>query len=214
MSVRFVGRRNVAKLVATLADGSTVYDDDRVTFRTPERTISIRPPFGIGHAASYDGIEPVPLLAALDRDRRVGAFLVRLGGYAVGIFEGERLVISKVGQRLVHGRHRAGGSSANRFRRRREEQARMLHDDAAEEAVRLLLPELDRLDAVVLGGDRTAVAAALEADPRLAPLRERATLRFLTTPDPRRAVLERLPYEIYAAEVSDSEAGPGAGHET
>src|SRR5712691_11893891 len=39
-------------------------------------------------------------------DRTVGVFLVRLGGYAAGVFSGSppQLTASKVGSRLVHGR--------------------------------------------------------------------------------------------------------------
>jgi peptide subunit release factor 1 (eRF1) len=81
--------------------------------------LSVRPAFGLDHRGEYETIHVAPLLEALAIDRLVGAILVRLGGYAVGVFDGERLVASKVGQRNVHGRHRAGGSSANRFRRRR-----------------------------------------------------------------------------------------------
>lgn len=36
--------------------------------------------------------------------RRIGVLLVRLGGYAAGVFEGRTLVSSKVGSRQVHGR--------------------------------------------------------------------------------------------------------------
>jgi len=52
-----------------------------------------------------------PLFEALAADHVVAALLVRLGGYAVGVFEGERLVASKVGSRFVKGRHKKGGSS-------------------------------------------------------------------------------------------------------
>ena len=57
-----------------------------------------------------------PLLDALGEDHVVAVLLVRLGGFAVGVFEGERLAASKVGSRFVKGRHKKGGSSANRFR--------------------------------------------------------------------------------------------------
>src|SRR6185312_1661299 len=48
--------------------------------------------------------------------------LVRLGGYAAGVFTGAPpgLVASKVGRRLVHGRSAAGGQSQHRFARRRD----------------------------------------------------------------------------------------------
>ena len=111
-----------------------------------------------------------PLLAALAKDYTVGVALVRLGGYAVGVFSGERLLASKVDQRYVQGRHRAGGSSANRFRRRREEQARALLEAAAETAARVLGPRLSSLDAVALGGDRAAIRRMLAARADLAVL--------------------------------------------
>jgi hypothetical protein len=110
----------------------------------------------------------------------------------------------------VHGRHRAGGSSANRFRRRREEQARVALQEAGEVAARILEPERDRLDAVALGGDRTAIRRLLELRPDLAWLEELALERFFAVPEPRRAVLERLPYALYAVAVTEAEP-PGSG---
>ena len=92
---------------------------------------------------------------------------MRLGGYAVGVFEGERLVASKVGSRFVKGRHKKGGSSANRFRRRRDEQERALLDAAAETAARVLEPYRDRIEHVALGGDRAAARRVVERLPWL-----------------------------------------------
>ena len=142
------------------------------------------------------------LVAHAARERRVGVLLVRLGGYAAGVFEGDRLVQSKVDSRLVHGRHKKGGSSARRFERRRGEQARAALDAAADTAARVLggVP----LDAVVLGGDRRAVDL-LRDDPRLAPLFALATARFLgDVPDPRRAVLEATPKRFLATVLRPS----------
>ncbi|MGZ4310122.1 MAG: acVLRF1 family peptidyl-tRNA hydrolase, partial [Gaiellaceae bacterium] len=156
----------------------------------------------------YDRVELGPLLEALDEDHVVAALPVRLGGYAVGVFEGERLVASKVGTRFVKGRHKKGGSSANRFRRRREEQARELVEAAAETALRVLEPYRDRIEFVALGGDRRAVDDVLAAEPRLAWLRERTAPRFFTTRDPRQRELERLPYDLYAAELETTKGAP------
>jgi peptide subunit release factor 1 (eRF1) len=181
-----------------------------VTFELPGETLTVRPAFGLDHTGEYATVHVGPLLDALAHNRLVGAILVRLGGYAVGVFDGDRLVASKVGQRNVHGRHRAGGSSANRFRRRREEQARELVQAAAATALRVLDPYAERLDAVALGGDRTAVRAALDSEARLQPLEAKALGRFFDVPDPRRAVLERLPYQLYAAEVIATASRGGA----
>ncbi len=200
---RFVGRENVRKRLAPLKGepGRTTYAEGEVRIELPAETIVVRPPFGLAHAREYDTVQLAPLFAALDADHVVAALLVRLGGYAVGVFEGERLAASKVGSRFVKGRHKKGGSSANRFRRRREEQARALIGEAAEVAVTVLEPWRGRVEFVALGGDRRAVDEVLAAKPQLGWLAERAIPRFFTLPEPRQRVLERLPYDLYAAEL-------------
>jgi Actinobacteria/chloroflexi VLRF1 release factor len=122
-------------------------------------------------------------------ERTVGVLLVRLGGFAAGVFEGPRLLVSRRGRRPVHGRAAAGGWSQHRFARRREGQARAALDAAAAAAAAVLLPVLERLDAVVTGGDRRAVEAVL-ADARLERLRPLLDARLLDLPDPTRRVLE------------------------
>ena len=126
--------------------------------------------------------------------RTVGVLLVRLGGHAAGVFTGDppALAASKTGSRLVHGRAAAGGWSQHRFARRRENQAAAALRAAADTALAVLGPYAGRLDAVVLGGDRRAMAG-VRADPRLAPLLAGAEDRFLTVPDPRLAVLTDTP---------------------
>jgi hypothetical protein len=201
---RHVGRENVRKRLGALEGrpGQTVYGDGAVRIETANEVLEVRPPFGLAHEGEYGFVCLEPLLEALAQDRVVGALLVRLGGYAVGVFEGERLATSKVGSRFVKGRHKKGGSSSNRFRRRRDEQARALVEEAAEVATRVLEPWRERIQFVALGGDRAAVRETLAARPELAWLEERALPRFFTVRDPRLRELERLPYELYAAEVS------------
>jgi hypothetical protein len=133
-----------------------------------------------------------PLVAHVLVPRRVGVLLVRLGGYAAGVFEGRELVESKVGSRQVHGRSAAGGQSQQRFARRREGQARVALAAAADNAARILMPHAPRLDAVVVGGDRSAVDEVL-SDRRLAPLLTLVTGRLLDVPDPRLKVLQATP---------------------
>jgi peptide subunit release factor 1 (eRF1) len=202
---RFVGRANAAKRLAPLdgIPGRTVYARGEVRLDAQGETLVVRPPFPLRHEAEYDLVRVGPLLDEMTADHLVGVVLVRLGGYAVGVLDGERLVASKVGQRLVHGRHRAGGSSANRFRRRREEQARALLLDAGQTVARVLEPFRDRLEATALGGDRTAVRRMVELRPELDWLDDLALPRFLTVPDPRRAVLDRIAYDVYAVEIEE-----------
>lgn len=156
------------------------------------------PPFPPLRAGESDPL--AALVAHAATERRVGVLLVRLGGYAAGIFDGTELVASKVDSRQVHGRNKAGGWSQQRFARRREGQARQLVEAAAAVAERVLLPGVGTLDAVVLGGDRAAIDATLETA-ALAPLRALAVERFLTVPDPRRAVLEATPETFRAVRI-------------
>jgi peptide subunit release factor 1 (eRF1) len=201
---RYIGRENVRKRLEPLPEGRTTYAQGSVRVETPEETITVRPPFGLAHEGAFDEIVLEPLFEELARDRVVAAVLVRLGGFAVGVFEGERLVASKVGTRFVKGRHKKGGSSSGRFRRRREEQARQLVEAAAETALQVLEPWRERIEFVALGGDRRAVDELLAAEPRLGWLQEKRLERFFTTEDPRQRTLERLPYDLYAAEVDSN----------
>jgi hypothetical protein len=143
------------------------------------------------------------LAAHAAADRTVGVLLVRLGGFAAGVFSGSppRLVNSKTGSRPVHGRSAAGGWSQQRFARRRENQAATALRAAADAAVEVFgRYGPDRLDAVVLGGDKRS-AAGLADDARLEKYLAKATRRFLTVPDPRLAVLRDIPHAFLATRI-------------
>jgi hypothetical protein len=161
------------------------------------------PPFGPLEPSERDGFAPGPLLEHVARERVVGVLLVRLGGHAAGVFAGRRLVESKVGRRNVHGRHKAGGQSQQRFARRREGQARLAMQAAADVAARVLLPHRADLEALVLGGDRRALAAVLE-DPRLRGLAKLGGERVLDVPDPRLDVLRATPERFLATVLRPS----------
>ncbi|HEY6377978.1 MAG TPA: Vms1/Ankzf1 family peptidyl-tRNA hydrolase, partial [Candidatus Dormibacteraeota bacterium] len=55
------------------------------------------PPLDMVRGAPYGG-----LVAHARAERTVGVLLVRLGGFAVGVFSGRRRLASKVGSRPVH----------------------------------------------------------------------------------------------------------------
>jgi hypothetical protein len=181
------------EVVATAADGAVA----RLQVPFPPLTV--------------DPVSPDRGIAAhVLRRRRVGVLLVRLGGHAVGVFDGDRLEVSKVGSRQVHGRSAAGGWSQQRFARRREGQVRVALAAAADLAATLLVPAAATLDAVVLGGDRRSVDTVL-ADARLAPLRPLVVPPLLDVPDPRRAVLDSAPTRFRAVRITlvDPPSGDG-----
>lgn len=140
------------------------------------------------------------LIEHATRERTIAALLIRRGGVAVGVFDGRRLVSSKIETAYVQGRTKAGGWSQQRYARRRENQARQLTQTAAELMVSLVLPQVSRLEAVATGGDRSGVESVL-ADPRLSPLRALTLDRVHPVPDPRLAVLERFPSQFLAVQI-------------
>ena len=185
-------------LTVTAADGATA---------------ECHPPFPLALRVGA-GPEPQEAVQAMAAhavaDRTVGVLLVRLGGYAVGVFAGSppELVSSKTGSRPVHGRSAAGGWSQHRFARRRDNQAATALRAAADAAAGVFgRYGADGLDAVVLGGDKRT-AAGLRGDARLAPFLDRAVDRFLTVPDPRLAVLRDSPRDFLAIRIRLTEPEP------
>ena len=116
-----------------------------------------------------------------------GVLLVRKGGFAIARLAGNQTVESKVGQRHVQGRTKAGGQSQQRFARRRDNQARAAYEAAADHAVRLIAD----VPVLVTGGDEGAVRAVLK-DSRLDALRRVVPKPHLAeVPEPRRAALDQ-----------------------
>jgi hypothetical protein len=155
-------------------------------------TFRARLPF----ASSYAG-EPgaAAFLDSLRVPDAWGMLLVRKGGFAIARLSGPTITDSKVGQRHVQGRTKAGGQSQQRFARRRDNQARQAYEAAAEHAARILG---GLTGMVVTGGDRPAVDEVL-ADPRLRRLTPVGP--WLAVPDPRRGVLEQAVRDACAVQM-------------
>jgi len=205
--VTFGRRHDGISLVADDEDGGSL------TFTAADGAIAeCHPPFPPIRTAGGSGVERAAeaMVAHAVANRTVGVLLVRLGGYAAGVFAGSppQLVSSKTGSRPVHGRSAAGGWSQHRFARRRENQAATALRAAADAAIGIFGPYgADGLDAVVLGGDKRS-AAGLRDDARLAPYLDRAVDRFLTVPDPRPAVLRDIPHDFLAIRIRLTQPEP------
>jgi hypothetical protein len=155
-------------------------------------------PFGQQYAGEAD---PSAFAAAAAGPDDWGVLLVRKGGFAVARLHGTTTSESKVGQRHVQGRTKAGGQSQQRFARRRDNQARQAYEAAADHAARILGGLRGPL---VTGGDRGAVDEVL-ADPRL---RHASRVdRWLAVPDPRRGVLEQAVRDACAVVIEVENAG-------
>src|SRR4051794_30732370 len=100
-----------------------------------EASAVARLPFAEPYAGPADASA---LAAAVTMPVHWGLLLVRKGGFAVATVEHGSIAASKVGQRHVQGRTKAGGQSQQRFARRRDNQARRAYDAAADHAARIL----------------------------------------------------------------------------
>jgi hypothetical protein len=159
-------------------------------------TLALRAPFGW-----TPGAAPLTsFAAAAQQSHRAAVLLVRRGRWAVGVFHGADLVVSKVDSRLVQGRTAAGGWSQQRFARRRDNQTDAVVGAAADTAARVLLPHAAGLAALFTGGDRGLVDAVL-ADPRLVPLAGPRRDPALEVGEPTKAVLLATPGQFRAVAV-------------
>ena len=161
----------------------------------------VRPPFPLSEDGLRPGYDPGPLKSALEKDRKLALILVRLGRYAVGVFEGEKLLSGKAGTGLVHARHHKGGSSANRFARHRLKQMEYFFTRIEEHAREILGPHLDGIEYVIYGGARDTLARMWKQCAFFESLRPRTLDRLLPLREPRRATFDDALRQAYTSAV-------------
>ncbi len=184
--------------LAGLAAGSKT---GAALFRSQSKQYLILPPFPVSEEHSFQGYATGPLRSMLRHDYRIALILVRLGAYAVGLSQGESLVTSKVGTGLVHGRHRQGGSSAQRFQNRRGEQIDSFLDRVCRHIRERLEPQSKVVDYVVYGGARTTILRLRKQCPFLRQFDDRILPPLLDIPDPRQAVLETAVGRVWSSRI-------------
>ena len=149
---------------------------------------TITPPYSVAATDAAEFVE------AVQRIPRTGVLLIRRGGFAAAIVEGDAVIASDVGKRHVQGRTAAGGWSQQRFARRRDKQVHELVEAAADYVARVIVPALP-VDYLATGGDKPLVEEVL-ADTRLRQLTTLPRGPHLDVPDPRRDVVTSLPERL------------------
>jgi len=184
----------LAKLAADSKTGAVI-------FGSPTRTLLILPPFPIMAECFAQDYVVEPLRSLLKRDFRIALILIRLGAYAIGLSEGESLVTSKVGTGLVHGRHKKGGSSQQRFGRHREKQIEYFLNRVCGHIRGHLEPHASTVDFVVYGGARTTILLLQKQCPFLGQFDRHILPPLLDIPEPRQAVLEKAVGRIWSSSI-------------
>lgn len=162
----------------------------------------VLPPFPVEEQAIFNGYAPDPLGRMLAGEHRIGLVLLHLGSYAVGVCQGETLLSSKVGTGLVHGRHKKGGSSQQRFQRRREKQVDEFLDRVCGHAREHLEPLKKELDYLVYGGPRQTVLQLRKKCPFLRSFDDRV-LPLLDVPTLRQRVLEAAVGRVWSSHITE-----------
>ncbi len=182
-------------------DPSLAASPDGVELSAPDGASAVLAvPYPPWHPAGED---PVTVAAALAEHaaspRRVAVLVVRRGGYAAAVVEGDAVIASKVGRRHVQGRTAAGGWSQQRFARRRGKQTAELADASAAVAARIL--GAAGAGWLVTGGDRPLVEGVL-ADPALRAVAGLPRGPHLAVGDPDGALVRTLPVVVTRVRVT------------
>jgi hypothetical protein len=174
-----------------------------VIFWGEKQKCLVVPPFPIQNKTIFQSYDAAPLLPLISHDYYIGLVLVRLGSYAIGVCRGDKLVTSKVGTGLVHGRHRQGGSSAHRFERHRDKQIESFLIRVCGHAREQLEPYVKSLDYIVYGGARTTILMAQKYCPFLEKIAKPVLPPLLDIPEPRLPILQAAVSHVWSSTLFD-----------
>jgi hypothetical protein len=189
---------NIAEAVAHSKTGAVIFWGDMAKYL-------VLPPFPLEEKLFASGYDVEPLRRLLQQELVIALILLRLGAYAVGVFQGEKLLSSKVGTGLVHSRHRQGGSSAHRFERHREKQIESFFTRVCTHVQERLEPYLRQLDYVIYGGQRHTLLSFRKKCQFLHQLDERTLGPLLNVREPKQANLEAAINQVWSSEVVEWE---------
>ncbi len=196
--------KNIAtsvKISNELVKVTTASSTGAAIYRAEGHIRLLIPPFPIRDTVLFNAIDTTPLRSVLEHNYTIGLVLVRLGSYAVGVCRGDKLVNSKVGTGLIHGRHRQGGSSSHRFERHRDKQIETFLIRVCGHVREQLEPYAKTMDFIVYGGARTTILMAQKYCPWLEKLDKPILPPLLDIPEPRLPVLKDAVNRVWSSTV-------------
>ena len=203
------GRAEIEKLLAQVLDSGEMLDalaekavqspTGSVIFYLRDKGCVFWPPFPVAVTALYRSFEAGALKAMLEKDWKLGLIMVRLGQWAIGIFDGEKLLDGKAGTGLVHARHHKGGSSTNRFARQREKQMEYFFTRIEGHARQIIEPHFKELNYVIYGGARDTLLRMQKQCRFFGSLESRVVDRLLSVREPRRSAFEQAVGQAYTS---------------
>ena len=164
-----------------------------------EPLLAIAPPFPITRETETTDRET--LLQSIDPPLHVAIILIRYGYVAIAIAHDETLVVSKTDTRWVPNQHRAGGQSANRFKRSREKWAREFFDKSARLAAERFSAYPHHIDHLIFGGDQHVIKQFLDRANLPNNLSDRILQRRLNTLRPNQKALKDATRQTWSSTI-------------
>lgn len=186
---------NLGQLAVSAKNGAAIFWGDK-------RKCLVLPPFPLNEKVIFSGYVTEPLRKLVTKDYFIGLVLVHLGSYAVGVCRGDKIVSSKVGTGLVHGRHKKGGSSQQRFQRHRENQIREFLDRVCIHIREHFESKKRLIDYVVYGGPHQTILLLQKRCPYLLSFEDRV-ISSIDVPTLRHRTLETSINRIWTSSMID-----------
>ena len=161
--------------------------------------LAIAPPFPI--QSEVKTTDRKTLMRFIDPPFHVGIILIRYGYLAIAIAHDETIATTKTATRWVPSKHRAGGQSANRFKRSREKWAREFFNKAANLFVEHLTAYPHHIDYLIFGGDQHVINQFLERANLPHNLSSRILYRRLNTLRPNRRALNDAVRQAWSSTI-------------
>jgi peptide subunit release factor 1 (eRF1) len=193
------GREDI--LPDVIIDAVTRSKTGAVLFWGEQEHYMILPPFPVTERLFVSGYDVELLRSLLQQDLKIALILLRLGFYAIGVFEGQSLLSSKVGTGHIHSQHRKGGSSQRRFARRREKEMEYFFERVCGRVQERLEPYIRQLDYLVYGGERHTLLAFRKRCEYLKVLDNRVFDSTINVREPKQASLEAAIDEVWSSDV-------------
>lgn len=175
-----------------------------VIFYWQQKNIStvIFPPFTIEDGIFFDRkFATGQLRKIFEREYKLGIVLLSLGEYAIGVFEGKKLITSKCGKRFLRGKHKKGGSSQARFARARKANIEIFFNEVYGILKGKMEPHISNLDYVIYGGVKITIRNFQKRDHFMKKLNEKTLERIIDVHDISKKRLENILFEVWKTRV-------------
>ena len=194
----------MAPKIMTSDTGAVVFwsqDNGSAILGLQGRGLVILPPFPVQRDQMLEGWNATQLRAMLSRKYVLGVILLRLGRFAVGVWEGEMLMSSKTGTRYVGSKHSAGGRSQKRFERGRDKQVQEIFQKTCSVVMQKFAPYEDRIDHIILGGEKFTLGGFLKRCDYLQRQSPKILSRVLDVRKPGQMGLEEAIRKVWESQV-------------